>query len=209
MGDSKRRKLLDQNFGKLGEWQARKTAQQRSQTLLEDDDLDLSSEIKSIHLDFPGKKASLDFKVDAETVPMLLFHDLLDCSNELLRQACIEYWQKHDFDWIDCRCAAPQIVPPDCKSFLSKDLPGDMATALSLDAFREYVTDGNPEGVDYLYITEKHCRQWCQTVCSIGKAMQIVSQQGLDLENDDLYVGAIQFINLTHGPIIGESEIPA
>ncbi len=56
----------------------------------------------------------------------------------LIRQACLEYWSIHDFNWSSYIFAQLNFIPTVAKDFLLSDFPGDMASALSTKVFEDW-----------------------------------------------------------------------
>jgi hypothetical protein len=124
-----------------------------------------------------------------ELIPSLpkLYYSELD--EVLIRQACLEYWRIHDFNWTSRIFAKLNFTPTVAKDFLLSDLPGDMASALSTKVFEDWYKS------TLLIINEREevegkIRVFCMVVCGIGKAMQIISKE-MKLSTEDLFDSAL------------------
>ena len=107
----------------------------------------------------------------------------------LIRQACLEYWRIHNFNWSNRIFAKLNFTPTVAKDFLLSDLPGDMASALSTKVFEDWYKStiliiNDREKV------EKKIRLFCIVVCGIGKAMQLISKEK-NFSTDDLFHSAL------------------
>lgn len=124
-----------------------------------------------------------------ELIPSLpkLYYSELD--EVLIRQACLEYWRIHDFNWSNRIFATLNFTPTVAKDFLLSDLPGDMASALSTKVFEDWYKS------TLLIINEREevegkIRVFCIVVCGIGKAMQLISKE-MKLSSEDLFISAL------------------
>jgi len=116
-----------------------------------------------------------------------LYYSKLD--EVLIRQACLEYWRIHDFNWTSRIFAELNFIPTVAKDFLLSDFPGDMASALSTKVFEDWYKStlliiNDREEV------ERKIRVFCIVVCGIGKAMQIISKE-MKLSTEDLFNSAL------------------
>jgi hypothetical protein len=128
-----------------------------------------------------------------EVIPSLpkLYYSKFD--EVLIRQACLEYWRIHDFNWNTRIFAKLNFTPTVAKDFLLSDLPGDMASALSTKVFEDWykstlltINDGEVEPM---------IRRFCMVVCGIGKAMQLISKE-MKLSTEDLFNSALVLTEL-------------
>ena len=115
-----------------------------------------------------------------------LFYSEFD--RDLIRQACLEYWNIHDFSWRSYVFAKLNFTPTVAKDFLLSDFPGDMASALSTKVFEYWykstiITINDKEG-------ESKIRVFCIVVCGIGKAMELISKE-MKLSTEDLFNAAL------------------
>ncbi|MEG4291262.1 hypothetical protein Q5692_19225 [Microcoleus sp. C2C3] len=107
----------------------------------------------------------------------------------LIRQACLEYWSIHDFNWSSYIFAQLNFTPTVAQDFLLSDFPGDMASALSTKVFEDWYKStiliiNDREEV------ERKIRLFCIVVCGIGKAMQLISKE-MKLSSEDLFNSAL------------------
>jgi hypothetical protein len=107
----------------------------------------------------------------------------------IIRQACLEYWRIHNFNWTSCIFAQLNFTPTVAKDFLLSDFPGDMASALSTKVFEDWYKStlliiNDPKEV------ERKIRLFCIVVCGIGKAMQLISKE-MKLSTEDLFNSAL------------------
>jgi hypothetical protein len=112
----------------------------------------------------------------------------------LIRQACLEYWRIHDFNWSSYIFAQLNFIPTVAQDFLLSDFPGDMASALSTKVFEDWykstiliINDGEE--------VERKFRLFCIVVCGIGKAMQLISKE-MKLSTEDLFNSALVLTEL-------------
>jgi hypothetical protein len=121
-------------------------------------------------------------KISLEEIPCTLKLFIREFNSDLIRRACLEYWVIHDFNWADYSYPSPKGQAANI-TFCHQDHPGDMATALSLEAFAELV---EAEPVD-----ETKIRTFCMVVCGLGKAMQLIDRYQT-LTPDLLYQTALK-----------------
>jgi hypothetical protein len=112
----------------------------------------------------------------------------------LIRQACLEYWRIHNFNWSSYIFAQLNFIPTVAQDFLLSDFPGDMASALSTKVFEDWYKStiliiNDREEV------EKKNRLFCIVVCGIGKAMQLISKE-MKLSTEDLFHSALVLTEL-------------
>lgn len=92
---------------------------------------------------------------------------------QLIRQACLEYWVIHNFNWTDYTFPRLKFKPTTASDFLSQDYPGDMSDAMSLNAFAELYREIRA-------LPESECstkiREFCIVVCGIGKTMYLLER---------------------------------
>mgnify|MGYP000060361898 CR=1 FL=1 len=157
-------------------------ASYRLDTLVEDDAFETEQEFFEVSLpDHPS--LSLSFLAGSvPCTPKLFFHHF---NATWIRQAVLEYWQVHDFNWSSQRLPnAPTLagrVP-----MVDDYLPGDMASVLSLNSFAQHCEAAIP--------SQSEVRGFCIVVCGLGKAMQLVQEHypKLKLQSDQLYDTALQ-----------------
>ncbi|MBD2342147.1 hypothetical protein H6G64_35080 [Calothrix sp. FACHB-156] len=106
-----------------------------------------------------------------EQIPIggkLYYHDF---DPQLIRQACLEYWKIHNFNWSSYTFPSLKFKPSTAKEFLSKDYPQDMSDVLSLNAFGELY-----QSIQTL--PESECcskiQRFSIVVCSIGETMYLL-----------------------------------
>ena len=119
------------------------------------------------------------------STPKLFYSDF---DEVLIRQACLEYWRIHNFNWNSRIFAKLNFTPTVAKDFLVSDFPGDMASALSTKVFEDWykstILTINDREVD------TKIRRFCIVVCGIGKAMQLISKE-MKLSTEDLFNSAL------------------
>jgi hypothetical protein len=156
MGEAKRRKQLDPNYGKM-----------------------INKNLKRIR------------KKYGEQIPSLpkIYYPELD--EVLTRQACLEYWEIHDFSWHSRIYAKLNFTPTIAKDYLLSDLPGDMASALSTKVFEDWYKSTLLATNDDREV-EVMIRRFCMVICGLGKAMQIISAETfVPISAEDLFNSAL------------------
>jgi hypothetical protein len=157
MGEAKRRKQLDSNYGKK-----------------------INKNLQRIRKKY-GK----------EIIPCLpkIYYPELD--EVITRQACLEYWEIHDFSWHHHIYAKLNFTPTVAKDYLLRDFPGDIASALSTKVFEDWYKSTLLVINDDREI-ERMIRRFCLVVCGLGKAMQIISAETyLPISAEDLFNSAL------------------
>lgn len=112
-------------------------------------------------------------KKQGELVPVLpkLFYG--DFPSDLIKDACLEYWIRHNFNWTQATVPVLSFRPTVGANFLKTDLPGDMVSAIQTKAFERLYQEHSSEDEQQV---EKRIRTFCMTVCGIGKGMELLSQ---------------------------------
>jgi len=105
----------------------------------------------------------------------------------LTRQACLEYWEIHDFSWHNRIYAKLNFTPTVAKDYLLMDFPGDIASALSTKVFEDWYKSTLLAINDDREV-EIMIRRFCMVVCGLGKAMQIISAETfVSISAEDLF----------------------
>jgi hypothetical protein len=130
-------------------------------------------------------------KYGEELIPCLpkIYYPELD--KVLTRQACLEYWEIHDFNWHSRIYAKLNFTPTVAKDYLLMDFPGDIASALSTKAFEDWYKSTLLATNDDRDV-EKMIRRFCMVICGLGKAMQIISTETfVPIQAEDLFNSAL------------------
>jgi hypothetical protein len=126
-----------------------------------------------------------------EWIPSLPKNYYAEFEPALIRQACLEYWEIHNFNWQNYYYAKLNFKPIAAKDFLLSDFPGDIASALSTQAFEGWYQSSLLPIADDKQV-EILIRRFCYVVCGLGKAMQIMSKESSgSLWGEDLFVTAL------------------
>ena len=115
-------------------------------------------------------------KYGTERIPCLPKNWYSQFDKILIRQACLEYWEIHDFNWHTFAYAKLKFKPTIAKDYLLRDYPGDIASALSTKAFEDWYKS-TLLTINEVAKVEVMIRCFCMVVCGLGKAMEIISKE--------------------------------